>query len=180
MRDLSHAARSQARGRESARARREERGETSSWNGRRRNTRMMAMTQRRSAFVIAQRVLTIAAAATVVIVAVVAERAHAQGDEFTVFSTSNSIGSGMEDFVSTDNFAYVDIVGDVDEPGLAAASSESFAARVDDYTAASAFEGISSRMHSKERLRIHSDDGGDKSLQNLLGSFLPKTQKGSG
>ena len=104
---------------------------------------------------IAKRVL-LAAAAAAVIVWMLAGRVHAQADQSTVFSTSASIASGKEGFVLTDTFADVDIEGDVDAPGLAAAGavaevvnadglgqafSQSLAESDEDFPVAEAFTG---------------------------------------
>ena len=97
-----------------------------------------------------------AAAAAAVVVVVLAGTAHAQADQSTVFSTSASIASGKEGFVLTDTFADVDIEGDVDAPGLAAAGavaevvnadgfgqafSQSLAGSDEDFPVAEAFTG---------------------------------------
>ena len=80
----------------------------------------------------------------------------AQVDESTVFWTSTSIASGKEGFVLTDTFAYVDVEGDVDAPGLAVAGaaaevvntngfgqafSQSLAESDEDFPVAEAFTG---------------------------------------
>ena len=59
--------------------------------------------------------------------------AHAQGDRSTAYSTSTSIASGKEGFVLTDTFADVEIEGDVDVPGSAAAGAVAGAANADGF-----------------------------------------------
>ena len=136
---------------------------------------------------------TAAAAAAVVVVAMMAGTAHAQGDQSTVFATSTSIALGKEDFVLTDTYAYVDVVGNVNAPGLAVAgaaagagnedgygyaSSDSYAATFFDYpvalssTGAFAYQEFDAAAYARAYVDPDSDDGDDTSLQNLLGDAV--------